>query len=176
MKYISPDSFLDSEDPSTWAGSEERWEEMSERYRAYIRTVEQDFPPGLRRLTESYYLHDALIHGVGRREGAFFFQLRLDVPPRSVLTLTFDLVEPAVIDPDYMPVGQRNESAVPDWQYDEIERVDGDPPTWRMSILLSNGWEVVLHFRDVRVEEYEPLLPALLNGVTSPSVPAPQPA
>jgi len=41
------------------------------------------------------------------------------------------------------------------------ESVSGDPPTWRQSLLLSNGWEVSLHFREVHVEELHPLIPAV---------------
>ncbi len=42
--------------------------------------------------------------------------------------------------------------------------VPGTPPTWRQSILLSNGWEVTLHFRDVQVQEVQVLIPAPRNG------------
>jgi hypothetical protein len=52
-----------------------------------------------------------------------------------------------------------------EWQYDEIEKIPGEPPTWRQSILLSNGWEVVIHFRDLKVEEMQALLPSPGNGV-----------
>ena len=61
-----------------------------------------------------------------------------------------------------------------DWQYDEIEMAEGEPPTWWQSILFSNGWEVNLHFRTVRVEEADALLPAPRNcveaGGAAPSV------
>ena len=63
-----------------------------------------------------------------------------------------------------------------DWQYDEIEMVEGEPPTWRQSILLSNGWEVTLPFRDVRVEEAEALLPPPRNGAAAPPKAVRQPA
>lgn len=42
--------------------------------------------------------------------------------------------------------------------------VEGAPPTWRQSILLSNGWQLTLHFRDIQVQEVEALLPAPKNG------------
>jgi hypothetical protein len=63
-----------------------------------------------------------------------------------------------------------------DWLYDEIEKVDGRPPTWRQSILLSNGWEVTLHFRDVKVEEVQAILPVPRNGAISLSSGLSQPA
>ncbi len=64
-----------------------------------------------------------------------------------------------------------------DWQYDEIELVPGTPPTWKQSILLSNGWEVTLHFRDVQVQEVQALIPSpgksqdvgLLGSVSQPA-------
>lgn len=40
----------------------------------------------------------------------------------------------------------------------------GEPPTWKQSILLSNGWEVKLCFRDVHVQELRAIIPAPRNG------------
>jgi hypothetical protein len=56
-----------------------------------------------------------------------------------------------------------------DWQYDEIEMVPGDPPTWAQSILLSNGWEARLHFRDVQVLEAQALIPAPHPAAVAPT-------
>jgi hypothetical protein len=46
-------------------------------------------------------------------------------------------------------------------------------PFWKHRILLSNGWELTLHFHDLEVEEYDsPLVPAAVNGsVTAQETP-----
>lgn len=81
-----------------------------------------------------------------------------------------------VIQQDVLPAAYQSTGGYVDWQYDEIEMVEGEPPTWRQSILFSNGWEVTLRFCAVRVEAADALLPAPGNGAV-PSRPAvPQPA
>jgi len=42
--------------------------------------------------------------------------------------------------------------------------VPGQSPTWRQSILLNNGWQLTLHFRDVQVQEVQALIPTPLDG------------
>src|SRR5262249_59722586 len=98
-------------------------------------------------------------------DGAFIIQLQLDPPPQPLLTLTYDLVDAPVVRQDVLPPEYRATGDQVDWQYHEIEKAEGSPPTWRQSIVLSNGWEIALHFRDVRVEESQALLPAPRNGV-----------
>jgi hypothetical protein len=97
---------------------------------------------------------------MGRREGSFLIVLQLDAPPQSLLTLTYDLVEGPINTQGVLPPENRSAGGHIDWQYDEIEVASQQPPTWRQSILLSNGWEIVLHFRDIRVEDIEALIPA----------------
>ena len=63
-----------------------------------------------------------------------------------------------------LPAAFCGTGAIVDWQYDEIEMVPGEPPTWRQLILLNNGWEVTLHFRDVQVQEVQPVLPVPRNA------------
>ncbi len=171
MKYFTPERVVryGSEDPATWDAGEAGWEEAGERYVAYLDTLRPDFPPGLRRIDDSYYLHDAVIRGMGRERHSFVIMLQLDTPPYSLLTFSYDLVDDPVIDREALPTDYRSTGAAVDWQYDEIERVPGNPATWRQSILFSNGWEVGLHFRDVEVREAESLLPAPRTGHSMPT-------
>jgi len=101
---------------------------------------------------------------MGWRKGACVIVLQLDTPPHSLLTFTYHLVEQPWIDQHELPESARSRGDVVEWQYDEIEKVPGEPPTWRQSILLSNGWEIALHFRDVDVAEMQALLPVSSNG------------
>jgi hypothetical protein len=174
MKYFTPERIAryGSEDSATWHAAEADWEEAGDRYVAYLDTVRPQFTPGLRKIDDSYYLHDAEIRGMGQDGRSFVIVLQLDTPPYSLLTFTYDLVDEPAIDREALPADYRCTGARVDWQYDEMERVPGDPATWRQSILLSNGWEVRLHFRDVRVQEARALLPAPRTPTAAPLAPS----
>lgn len=170
MKYFTPELLLayGSNDPAVYKDADARWDQACDRHAAFLASVDHLLPAGLRRL-EGYNLHDARVHEIGVRDGGFVVVLRLGSPPKHLLTLTYDLVEEAVIQPEALAVELRFSSPIPEWQYDELEMVPGEPPSWRQSVLLSNGWELTLHFRDVRVEEFRPLLPVFANGAASPA-------
>ena len=97
-------------------------------------------------------------------------------PPQPLLTFTYELVSEPVIRKDVLPADYQSTGGYVDWQYDEIELAEGEPPTWKQSILFSNGWEVTLHFRDVRDEEAEALLPVPRNGAVTSRAAVPHPA
>lgn len=168
MNYFTAELIVmgQSKDDAILNEHERRWEEAGDRYVAYLDTVRPCFPPGLRQIDESYYLHDAAVRGLGRRGPIFVMILQLDTPPQSILTLTYDLVEDPIITRDAIPQEHCGTGPRADWQYNEIEMIPGNPPTWRESLLLSNGWEVLLHFRDVRAEEFQAVLPPTRNGAT----------
>lgn len=161
MKYFTPEliAAYGSDDRSIWAEAEERWDAACDQYNTALCSLKPAFPPGLRRIEESYCLHDAVIRGMGQRQGAFVIVLQLDPPPQHLLTLTYDLVEEPIIKQDVLPADYRTTGGHIDWQYDEIEKASAQPLSWRQSILLSNGWEIVLHFRDIQVEEIQALIP-----------------
>jgi hypothetical protein len=161
MKYFTPELIVayGSDDPAIWKNAEARWDAACAQYNTVLSSLKPSFPSGLRRLEESYSLHDAAIRSMGMREGSFVIVLQLDPPPQPLLTLSYDLAEEPIIKQDVLPVEYRSTDGHIDWQYDEIEKALDQPPTWRQSILLSNGWEVVLHFRDVRIEEIQALIP-----------------
>jgi hypothetical protein len=166
MKYFTPQLIAQgqSDDDRVRDEQERLWEEAGDHYLAYLATVRPEFPPGLRRIDAGYYLHDAEILGMGPEGPRFVLVLRLDTPPRSLLTLTYDLVGDPLIDREALPPECRFSDPKVLWQYNEIERSPGKRPTWVESILLSNGWEVRLPFRDVQVQEVQTLLPDLRNG------------
>jgi len=140
------------------------WEEAGARYVAYLDSLRPRLPAGLRQIDASYYLHDAILRGMGRSGASFVIILQLDTPPQSILTCTYDLLDDPTIIKDALPAELCGSGAVVSWQYDEIEMAPGDPPAWRRSILLSNGWELILNFRDVAVQEVEAVLPAPRSG------------
>lgn len=162
MKYFTPELLaLGITQDETQLNEQERlWDEAGDRYVAYLDTVRPHMPPGLQQVDQGYYLHDAIILGVGQQGRLFVIVLQLDTPPWSLLTFHYDLVEDPVIIPDVLPGELLTSGTVVDWQYDEVEMTPGNPPTWNQAILLSNGWEVRLHFRDIRVQEVQALIPA----------------
>jgi hypothetical protein len=161
VKYFTPELIPkgQSDDDQVLGEQEQDWDEACDRYAAYLNTVLPQFPGGLRKIEDSYYLHDAMVCSMSRREQSFVVTLRLDPPPQSILTFVYDLMEDPVIVKDAVPGGWFGAGSPVLWQYNEIGMVEGDPPTWRESLLLSNGWELKLHFRDIRVEEAQAVLP-----------------
>ncbi len=168
MKYFTPELIVayGSADPTTWKEAEVRWDTACEQYNTSLASLKPAFPVGLRSIEDSYSLHDAVIRGMGQREGTFVIVLQLDTPPQPLLTFTYDLVEGPIIQKEVLPTECCSTYGHIDWQYDEIEKASEQPPTWRQSILLSNGWEIVLHFRDVHVEEVQALIPAPRESTT----------
>jgi hypothetical protein len=164
MKYFTPDLYVrgQSRDPEVVDEVERLWDEAGDRYVAYLDSIRHELPPGLRFIDDHYYLHDARIRGMARQGNAFLITLQLDTPPQSLLTFTFDLLQEPAIQAGLLPPTLSQADA--EWLYDEWEKVEGDSPTWSMSILLSNGWEVKLHFRDVSVQEAQAILPVPRTG------------
>lgn len=172
MRFFTPELIAlgCTQDDEQLNEQERLWDEAGERYVAYLGTIRPSLPPGVSRLLNDYYLHDSIIQGMGQQGHVFVIVLRLDTPPRSLLTLEYDLVDEPAINRDVLPVELRTQGGDVDWQYDEIEMVPGSPPTWRQSILLNNGWEVRLHFRDVRIQEVQPLIPVTTSPAPASAV------
>jgi hypothetical protein len=172
MKYFTQDLIVrgQSRDDDVLNEIEALWDANSDRYVAYLDSVKSRLPQGLRHRVDNYYLHDAVIRGIGTQSNSFVIIVQLDTPPQSIVTFTYELVSEPVIQKDTLPGEVRTIGPAVDWQYDEIEMVEGDPPTWRQSILLSNGWQLTLHFRDVQVQEVQALIPAPKNGVAAAAV------
>jgi hypothetical protein len=166
MKYFTPDLIArgQSDDSRVLDEVEALWDERCQRYNTHLTSLRDELCPGLRHIEANYYLHDARVRSMGRRDGTFVIVLQLDTPPHSLLTFCYELVEPLRIDRDILPKSIRSGEDSADWLYDEIEKVPGEPPTWRQAILLSNGWEIGIHFRDVKVEKMQAVLPTPGNG------------
>jgi hypothetical protein len=167
VKYFTPQLIAmgQTHDDRILDEQERLWDEAGDRYLAYLDTVRPQFPPGLRRIDASYYLHDAVVRSMGRHNHSLLIVLQLDTPPHSLLTFTYDLVRDPVIRKDVLPQLSQGSAHYVEWEYDEIEMIPGEPPTWAQSILLSNGWEVRLEFRDVQVQEAQALIPMPRDGL-----------
>jgi hypothetical protein len=174
MKYFTAELIAQgqSQEEQVLEEHERRWEETGARYIAYLDTVRPEFPSGLRKIDQSFYLHDAEVLGMGQHGRTFILVLRLDTPPHSLLVFTYDLVAEPVIEREASPSLCRFSDTNVLWQYNEIERIPGEPVTWKESILFSNGWELQLPFRDVQFQEVQALLPSVHNGCNGTSASA----
>jgi hypothetical protein len=110
-------------------------------------------------LLGGHYLHDARVLSLAQQGERFRVTLQLETPQLDLLTITYTLASSPSVRQEAFAW---RPGAAPLWLYDELEGRSGHLVH---SVLLSNGWEVTLHFRDVKVEEAQALLPAPRNGV-----------
>src|SRR5262249_17839365 len=145
-----------------------------EQYDNYYRSVEGALPAEYQRLHDAYYVHDAQVLFLGTQgEGRFVIALRLDPPPQQVLQLTYELTGQPRITRNVLPADDSEEGSG-HWLSDEVELVAQSALSCAHSILLSNGWEVQLPFRALRIEEVAALLPAPRNGHPAAMAPSPE--
>jgi hypothetical protein len=102
---------------------------------------------------------DAAVRSLGRQGDRFVIVLQLDTPPHDLLTLTYHLVAEPRVDREALPAEDRTPDDHVEWLYDEFELEPGPPPMATHSILLSNGWELLLRFRDLQVTQAQAWLP-----------------
>jgi hypothetical protein len=161
MKYFTPERIAQGqvEDHDLLDRHEEEWEYVCQQYEAHLKCIRPLLPPGLKHILESYYLHDATVLSIGQAGLVFLLGLQLDTPPGSILTFTYDLFSEPKIDQEALPADGCSGWVPPLWLYNEIERAENETEGWRESLLLSNGWEITLHFRDVKAEEFDAILP-----------------
>lgn len=175
MKYFTPELYQRLQDFSSNEAmdvADAAWEQARKRYQRLLKRIWPKLPLGLRSLQENYYLHDADVLSIGREGCTFLMVLRLEVPPKDLLVLTYKLIEDAVIHTAGLP-GHRSSGPV-QWMYDEVGLVRSAHPNCVHSILLSNGWEAVLRLSDVQVARVQTVYPVpgtILVPVSSSVVP-----
>jgi hypothetical protein len=149
------------------------WAEAVARYDAYLQSIRPEMPEAVRELVDGFHLHDARVLSMGRRGDTLVISLQLDVPPSELLTITYTLAGTPQLDQGLFPWA--TPGAAPTWLYEEIELVrEGERSHFVHSILFSNGWEVRLPFREVRVATAYPTFPA--PRLSEPVAAAPQSA
>ena len=146
MKYFTAElleQFRSQDDRLAEAATDE-WEKRADAYAAYLRSVRAQLPARLGELLDNYYLHDAEIVCAASLEGEYQVNLKLATPPHTSLLLAYKSVDTLeVLPPKANPPGP---PAVA-WLYDELE-VETDKAVFKHSILLTNGWELRISFRD----------------------------
>jgi hypothetical protein len=178
MKFFTPERYLrlgNIDDEKAFLSAEKQWEEALAGYREQLQRIRKDLPRGLRSLIESVYLHDARVLTMHQSEEQFFITLQPETDPERLAILGYSLVEEPIIDQKVIPAERCREPI--EWLYDELDldRPEGPrglpaprgKPTFRHNILLSNGWEVKLHFRSAwtkRPLRVIPVAPTSSNG------------
>jgi hypothetical protein len=159
MRYFSRVRYLALQNPDESAvhAADADWEQAVDRYEAYLETIRPGLSESARQLLDGFHLHDARVLSMGRNGDRFTISLQLDVPPRELLTLTYELVGEPEVRKELFPWAK--ESSALAWLYDELSSGEGGGQHLVHSILLSNGWELDLPFRDVQLVTAYPMFP-----------------
>lgn len=174
MKYFTPDRYIRLQDrePAAMDAADTAWSDAAERYDSYLQMIVPELPPAVRQLLEGYYLHDAEVLSAGRQGDTFVFLLQLDVPPNDLLSITYTLTAEPRIDRSALPAEHCSSRMT--WQYEELEVCgQGEGRHYQHAILFSNGWEIQVPFRDVRLATVQPIYPCPRQGVLAPISNAP---
>jgi hypothetical protein len=115
---------------------------------------------------------------VGQSGEDFVITLQPPSDPQRLAVLSYKLVEEPTIEQNVLPPDRRQEPTL--WLYDELDldrpespnsfQARAGKPTIRHNILLSNGWEVTLHFRWARVKRPLRVFPVLSEPCARPSL------
>jgi hypothetical protein len=165
MKYFTPELYLRLQDhePEAMDAADDAWADAAERYDRFVQTILPELPLAVRQLLQGYYLHDAEVLSIGRQDDVFVILLQLDVPPNDLLSITYTLSAEPLIDRSALTAEYRSPRM--SWQYEELEVCGhGDARHYRHAILFSNGWEVQVPFRDVRLATVQPIYPGPQPG------------
>ncbi len=156
MKYFTPELYVrgQSDDDSVLNEVERLGDEAIEAYASSLRQARPCLPGGVTELLDRFDLHGAEVLSMGRREQEVVIVVQPG-PAVATVMLSYELVESPHVDEAALPPKYRSERVA--WMYDEVEWCGGEAAC-QQSILLSNGWEVCLRFRDLRVVALEPLL------------------
>jgi hypothetical protein len=169
MKYFTPELMeqLDSPDPTTADAADAEWDRRQEEYEQHLHAIEPDLPEQLREFT-GLLLHDARVENIAGQGDKLIMVMRRAIPPRDLVIVTYSLLSDPMIDREALPPSRR--SPVMEYLYNEFDLIRGNGAAQYVeSILFSNGWEMQLRFRDVRVTLAVPLYP-VADSVSSGSM------
>jgi hypothetical protein len=178
---------LDSE--AEFLATLQEWEDANTDYLAHLESIRAKLPPELLRLYGEVHLHDAHVlsayqqdepewvlaqeHGLGGVGGGlggvvagpvpsqqFVITLQPDVDARRLVVLTYSVTQEPLVR-TVLPPDRCSTCAL--WTYDELDldAPEEGRPTFRHDVLLSNGEELTIHFRSVKVSRPLRLLSAV---------------
>jgi hypothetical protein len=159
MKYFTTQLFIDLQSSNSAKAdrAEDDFEQALVRYRKRLDRIRHELPRAIRHLALELQLHDAEVLSLARENGQFLVVLRLPGGAARTVILTYTLTGEPKIDDSALPTRYSSISAC--WLYDEVD-ISKAKKDFRHRILLSNGWEVQLPFRDVKIFEADGILPS----------------
>jgi hypothetical protein len=169
VNHFTPERLIrlqDRSDERSFLAALDEWERALANYQEQLTRVRGELPGDLQRLLETVPLHDARVLDMwwgGRSQCTI--TLLPEADPSRLVVLTYSLAGPPEVFPDVLPEAVRSRPVA--WLYDELDFAgDGRPgvPAFTHSILLSDGREVRLRFRNVTVKRPVPLVPAVPSG------------
>lgn len=174
MKYFTPERYLalgNLHDERVFLAAQQEWETAITGYRDHLDQIRKKLPRSLRQIVTSVYLHDARVLSISQGEW-FVITLQPTTDPERLVTLYYELVEEPEVRQGVLPADRCREPV--EWLYDELDldrpeaprglAAPSGPPTFRHSILLSNGWEVQLRFRAAGAKRPVRVFPARPEG------------
>jgi hypothetical protein len=170
MKHFTPERYarlgnLISE--SAFLAAQDDWERAIALYKEQLRRIQHHLPASLQRMLESVYLHDAKVLDMWQGQvSRFTITLQPESTPEQLVVLAYSLTEPPLIERTVLPDALCSDAIT--WLYDELDVEKGKKqqttdrrPAIVHDILLSNGWEIRLRFRDVAVTRPIAVIPSL---------------
>jgi hypothetical protein len=173
MQYFTPELFVRLQD-LTDRGASADWDRAAERYSAALQQTLPRLPASVRKLVGQDLLHDAEVLCIAQSRDNLSVTLQPERADGRLLVLSYTLVEEPTVNRAAIPDKYRTEYIA--WMYDEFdlrEPTAGSPsrrrgvsarngpvPVYCHDILLSNGWELFLRFRQLKVTRPQRLLPA----------------
>ncbi len=160
-----------SEDDEVAIAAQDELEELSDKYRKHLTSIQKKLPARFVEMQDNFYLHDATVLGSSlpwfnstlldftpqlnslsiRFQGpngnsSIFIELQLDSPPQEVLVLHYRMVSLTFEPYDFLPMKRLSNFQ---WQHDEVEvDLTGKTPEFNHSILFTNGAEITINFKD----------------------------
>jgi hypothetical protein len=172
MQYFTPERYLrlgNLDNETEFLSAQQDWEEALSAYRDHLNAIKPKLPPTLRRFIGSVYLHGARVLSMYQNEELFVITLEPSSDPSRLVVLLYTLVKEPRVTTGRLPPDRCREPI--EWLYDEFDldqpegpcglpRPAGNP-TFRHTILLSNGWEVALRFRRIGISRPLRVIPVL---------------
>jgi len=164
VNHFTPERLVrlqDRSDERKFLAALDEWEHALASYQEQLTRIRSELPGDLPQLLDTVSLHDARVLDMwwgGRSQCTI--TLHTEADPARLVVLTYSLAGPPEVHPDVLPEAVRSRPV--SWLYDELDFAGaGQPggPAFVHSILLSDGREVRLLFRNVTVKRPVPLVP-----------------
>ena len=166
MTHFRPELYFQTQPTHEWPTIEAAiaaWDREQDAYEAELKRDWARYPEAVRLYLDSVRLHAGVLVADGPTdENRYQLVVRTDNPSREFVEFSYLLTEqPEVLDAGF-PADLRSDT--PHWLYDEFEVTPNLPAAMSLfthSILLSDGRELRVRFRDLEMRRFTPLLTAI---------------